>query len=83
MLEVGKGGMTVKEGKIHFGLWYISKAPLLIGCDITKMSKDTFEILTNPEIIENDQDPLAVQGRNILTKQFQPDEGCSTIKRRN
>ena len=51
MLEVGNGGMTVEEEKIHFGLWCLSKAPLLIGRDVTNMSKDTFDILTNPEFI--------------------------------
>ena len=73
MLEVGNGGMTVEEEKIHFGLWCISKAPLLIGCDITKMSKETFDILTNPEVIAINQDPLGIQGRKIETKQEQPE----------
>ena len=40
MLEVGNGGMTLTEYKTHFSLWAISKAPLLIGCDITKMTED-------------------------------------------
>ena len=74
MLEVGNGGMTVEEEKIHFALWCISKAPLLIGCDITKMSKDTFDILTNEEAIAVNQDPLGVQGRKIPTNQPKPGE---------
>ena len=55
MLEVG---MTVEEEKIHFVLWCISKASLIIGCDITKISKSTFDILMNPEVIAINQDPL-------------------------
>ncbi len=51
MLEVGNGGMTWTEYKTHFSLWAISKAPLIIGCDITKMSNETKEILTNKEVI--------------------------------
>ena len=78
MLEVGNGGMTVEEEKIHFGLWCISKAPLLIGCDITNMSKETFEILTNPEVIAINQDKLGIQGRKIKTEQPIP-EGDSTV----
>ena len=70
MLEVGNAGITVEEEKIHFRLLYISKAPLLISYDITKMSKDTFEILTNPEVIAIDQDPLDIQGRNIPNKRL-------------
>jgi alpha-galactosidase len=82
MLEVGNGGMTVEEEKIHFGLWCLSKAPLLIGCDITRMSKDTFEILTNPEAIAINQDPLGIQGRKIETQQPKP-EGGASIKEGN
>ena len=51
MLEVGNKGMTFEEEKIHFGLWCLSKAPLLIGTDIINISKETLEILTNPEFI--------------------------------
>ena len=65
MLEVGNGGMTLTEYKTHFSLWAISKAPLLIGCDITKMSKEIKDILTNPEVIAIDQDKLGEQGRKI------------------
>ena len=72
MLEVGNGGLTVEEEKIHFGLWCLSKAPLLIGCDITNMSKSTFEILTNPELIAVNQDPLGIQGHKIKTVQPKP-----------
>jgi alpha-galactosidase len=74
MLEVGNGGMTVDEEKIHFALWCVSKAPLLIGCDITKMSKDTFDILTNEEAIAVNQDSLGVQGKKIPTNQPKPSE---------
>jgi alpha-galactosidase len=65
MLEVGNGGMTVTEYKSHFSLWALSKAPLLIGTDITNMTKETFEILTNHEIIAINQDPLGVQGKRV------------------
>ena len=65
MLEVGNGGMTNEEYKTHFGLWAISKAPLLIGCDITKINKEIKDILTNPEVIAINQDSLGIQGRKI------------------
>merc|ERR1712130_303820 len=61
MLEVGNGGMTTTEYKTHFSLWCIGKAPLLIGCDITKMSEDTKEILMNSEAIAVNQDKMGVQ----------------------
>ncbi len=73
MLEVGNGKMTTEEYKVHFGLWALSKAPLLIGCDITAMSNETFDILTNPEVIAVNQDPLGIQGKKIETKQGDTD----------
>lgn len=65
MLEVGNGGMTDTEYATHFSLWSITKAPLIIGCDLTKMSATTVSTLTNPEVIAVNQDPLGVQGQRI------------------
>ena len=55
MLEVGNGGMTDVEYQAHFALWSVLKAPLLIGCDITKMSDATKRILFNDEVIAVNQ----------------------------
>ena len=57
MLEVGNGGLTVVEEQTHFALWAVSKAPLIIGCDLSKVSAASFSILTNEEIIRVNQDP--------------------------
>ncbi len=65
MLEVGNGGMTDAEYVTHFSLWAISKAPLLVGCDVTNMSAATLSTLTNPEVIAVNQDPLGVQGKKV------------------
>jgi len=65
MLEVGNGGMTTTEYTSHFSLWCLAKAPLLIGCDITRMSQATLAILTAPEVIAINQDPLGVQGHKV------------------
>jgi alpha-galactosidase len=61
MLEVGNGGMTSNEYKTHFSLWAAVKAPLIIGCDLTKMSSDTLAILSNADVIAINQDPLGKQ----------------------
>ena len=37
------------------------------------MSKSTFEILTNPELIAVNQDPLGIQGHKIKTQQPKQD----------
>ena len=75
MLEVGNGGMTTTEYKTHFSLWAISKAPLLIGCDITNMSQEIKDILTNSEVIAVNQDPLGEQGRKIKSIRIPYPEG--------
>ncbi|KAF4361105.1 hypothetical protein F8388_021053 [Cannabis sativa] len=65
MLEVGNGGMTKDEYIVHFSLWAISKAPLLIGCDVRNMTKDTMEIIANKEVIAVNQDSLGVQAKKV------------------
>ncbi|MFD7496765.1 NPCBM/NEW2 domain-containing protein [Streptomyces sp. NPDC059832] len=62
MLEVGNGGMTDTEYRTHFSMWSMMAAPLLIGSDLRRASPETFEILSNHEVIAVDQDPLGKQG---------------------
>jgi len=56
MLEIGNGGLTNEEEKTHFALWSLSKAPLIIGCDLSVISKESYEIISNSEIIAVNQD---------------------------
>jgi alpha-galactosidase len=65
MLEVGNGGMTDAEYRAHFSLWAILAAPLMAGNDVRAMSDATRAILTAPEVIAVDQDPLGHQGRRV------------------
>ncbi|KAF3956551.1 hypothetical protein CMV_018330 [Castanea mollissima] len=65
MLEVGNGGMTNDEYIAHFSLWAISKAPLILGCDVRNMTKETFDIISNKEVIAVNQDRLGVQGKKV------------------
>jgi alpha-galactosidase len=65
MLEVGNGGMTKNEYIVHFSLWAISKAPLLLGCDVRNMTKETKEIVSNKEVIAVNQDSLGVQAKKV------------------
>ncbi|CAL9155974.1 unnamed protein product [Musa hybrid cultivar] len=65
MLEVGNGGMSNDEYIVHFSLWAASKAPLIIGCDVRSMNKETLAILGNDEVIAVNQDPLGVQAKKV------------------
>ena len=66
MLEIGNGGLTLAEERSHMSLWCMLAAPLMAGNDLRSMKKETIEILTNPEIIAIDQDPLGKQGYKIV-----------------
>lgn len=62
MLEVGNGGMTTDEYRAHFSLWCVLAAPLMAGNDLREMTGEARDILTSPEVIAVDQDPLGRQG---------------------
>jgi hypothetical protein len=79
VLEVGNGGMTDAEDRTHFSLWCISKAPLIIGCDVTKMSNATLSTLTNPEVIAVNQDPLGVQGKLVAFETSQSPDAAGEV----
>jgi alpha-galactosidase len=65
MLEVGNGGLTANESRAHFSFWALFNAPLMAGNDLRDMSQETLAILTQPEVIAVDQDPLGIQGRKV------------------
>jgi alpha-galactosidase len=74
MLVTGKVGwgptlhdtkLTPNEQITHLTLWSMLAAPLLIGCDLTRLDAFTLALLTNPEVLEIDQDPLGVQGHRV------------------
>jgi alpha-galactosidase len=55
--------MTNDQYQSHFALWAVLKAPLLIGCNLKNMTKETMDILGNDELISVNQDPLGKQAR--------------------
>jgi alpha-galactosidase len=65
MLEVGNGGMTITEYRSHFSLWSILAAPLIAGNDLSNMTPEIHDILTNKDVISVDQDPLGREGRRV------------------
>ena len=66
MLEIGNGGLTHEEEKTHFALWAVSKAPLIIGCDLQSISDESYDILTNTELIDINQDPGSKQAKCVI-----------------
>jgi hypothetical protein len=64
MLQVGRG-MTPDEDRTHFTMWCMMNSPLLAGNDLRSMTPETIAILTNPEMIALNQDPLACQASRV------------------
>lgn len=50
--------LTPNEQITHITLWSLLAAPLLIGCDLTKIDEFTGSLLMNHDMIEVNQDPL-------------------------
>lgn len=63
--EVAQGGCTLAEYRSHFTLWCLLAAPLIIGCDVRNLDQDTLAILSNPWLINVNQDPLGRQGYKV------------------
>lgn len=55
--NVGLTGCSENEYKLHFAAWCLLESPLMIGCDIRSMTKETKAILTNRALIDIQQDP--------------------------
>jgi alpha-galactosidase len=64
-LEVGNGKRTSDEMYTHVTLWSLLDAPLLIGCDMTKMDDLTTSLFTNDEVPALNQDALGKQAYRI------------------
>ncbi|KAJ3795451.1 glycoside hydrolase [Lentinula aff. detonsa] len=58
MLQLGNGGLTFDEAKSHFTAWALMKSPLLIGTNLSAITPDILQILTNTEILSINQDPV-------------------------
>ncbi len=73
MLVVGQVGwgnphpshLTQNEQILHISMWCLLSAPLLIGCDLSKLDPFTLALLTNDEAIDIDQDPLGKAARKL------------------
>ena len=60
MMQIGNG-LTLEEEKTHFAMWCMMSTPLMIGCDLTKLSQETLAILKDKELIAIHQDKACLQ----------------------
>jgi alpha-galactosidase len=57
--------LTPNEQYTHISLWCLLSAPLLIGCDMTKLDAFSMGLLANDEVLDVNQDPLGRQAARI------------------
>ena len=65
MLEIGNGGMSADEYRLHMSLWSLLAAPLLAGNDLRTMTDEIKGILMNTEVIAVDQDRAVKPAKKI------------------
>jgi alpha-galactosidase len=69
MLEVGNDYLAnaPNENQVHFSLWCMLSAPLLMGNNVSSMKSWVHDILVNQEAIAIDQDSLGKQATRLKT----------------
>lgn len=72
MMQIGNG-LSLEEEKTHFSMWCMMSTPLMLGCDLTKISAETLEIIKNKELIAINQDEACLQAYPI--KEFYSEDG--------
>lgn len=60
--------LTPDEQYTHISLWCLLSAPLLIGCDLTRLDDFTLSLLSNDEVLAVDQDPMGSQANKLYDK---------------
>ncbi|KAJ3992443.1 glycoside hydrolase [Lentinula boryana] len=73
MLQLGNGGLTFDEAKSHFTAWALMKSPLLIGTNLSAITPDILQILTNTEILSINQDPVVGESISPFRWGINPD----------
>jgi alpha-galactosidase len=67
MLEIGNKGLDEPATeRTHMTLWAMLAAPLIAGNDLSAMSADTRDVLTDKEVLAIDQDPRGVPGNRVM-----------------
>lgn len=58
---IGGETLTYTEEEAHFGMWCIMSSPLVLGCDLRYIPQAALDLISNPELISVNQDPLGLQ----------------------
>ncbi len=61
--------LSPNEQYTHISLWSLLAAPLLIGCDLTRLDDFTYGLLSNSEVIAINQDILGKQASRVIKEE--------------
>lgn len=69
MLMIGMNGLSLTMNKTHFTMWCMMNSPLLLGLDLRRVQKgdELYNIITNKDLIDLNQDKLGIQAKRIYT----------------
>lgn len=77
MLMIGMNGLTETMCRTHMTMWSMMNSPLMLGMDLRNVNVGdaVYNIITNKDVIEINQDALGVQAKRIFTtKAVEPDK---------
>jgi len=63
--KIPGSGMAFVEYQTHMSVWSMACSPLMIGCDVTELDKETATLLMNREVLAVNQDPLGRPARRV------------------
>jgi len=58
--------LSASEQYTHISLWAMLSAPLLIGCDLSRIDAFTYNLLANDEVLAIDQDAVGKQAVPVI-----------------
>jgi alpha-galactosidase len=63
--QVAGRGMSFVEYQTHMSMWCMACSPLMIGCDVRALDRETAALLMNREVLAVNQDKLGKPARRV------------------
>ncbi len=62
---IGNFALSKDQSRVQMAIWSVLAAPLIMSNDLRDIDPTFVDILTNPNVIEINQDPIGHQGRRV------------------
>ena len=85
MLVIGMDGINETMCRSHMAMWCMMNSPLMLGMDLRRVNKCDwiYNLITNKDLIDLDQDPLGIQAKRIYTTYQCKDPSTEYIRNNN